>query len=131
MVITEDWCGDSAQNLPIFASLASLNKNIDLRIVLRDENPDIMNHYLTNGISRSIPILVVFDKSGNELFRWGPRPEEARELVDELKSQGYEKKEFLEKLHLWYARNRGKNTETELTDSLSKLMLVEAEQLRN
>lgn len=123
MVITEDWCGDSAQNLPFIAALAGLNKNINLRILLRDENPDIMDNYLTNGISRSIPVLVALDGTGEELFRWGPRPREAQKLVDELKSEGYEKKEYLEKLHLWYARDRGKNLEMELTEVLSNLVL--------
>lgn len=126
MVITEDWCGDSAQNLPYIAALAELNSNIDLRILLRDDNPDIMDHYLTNGISRSIPILVAFEENGEELFRWGPRPAEAQELVDNLKSQGYSKNEFIEKLHLWYAKNRGKNLEKELIDSLSRLVLETA-----
>ena len=34
MVITENWCGDSAQNLPYIARIASLNKKIELRIIL-------------------------------------------------------------------------------------------------
>ena len=123
MVITEDWCGDSAQNLPYIASIAELNNNIDLRIVLRDENPDIMDHYLTNGISRSIPILVAFNEAGEELFIWGPRPEEAQEVIDELKSSGAEKKDYMEKLHLWYARNRGKNIETKLDQLISDTIM--------
>ncbi len=126
MVITEDWCGDSAQNLPYIAALADLNENIDLRILLRDENTDIMDNYLTNGISRSIPILVAFDEEGEDLFRWGPRPLEAQDLIDKLKSEGYEKKEYMEKLHLWYARNRGKNIEMEVAESLSKITLETA-----
>jgi len=69
MVITETWCGDSAQNLPIISIIASLNSNIDLRIILRDSNLDIIDNYLTNGVSRSIPILVAFDAEGNEIFR--------------------------------------------------------------
>lgn len=127
MVITEDWCGDSAQNLPYIASLAELNNNINLRILLRDENTDIMDHYLTNGISRSIPILVVFNEYGEELFKWGPRPEEAKELVLGLKAQGYSKKDFIEKLHYWYAKNRGKNIEMELTNLIANLVIEPAD----
>lgn len=123
MVITEDWCGDSAQNLPYISSLAELNNNINLRILLRDENTDIMDHYLTNGTSRSIPILVVFDEYGEELFKWGPRPKEAKDLVLELKSQGYSKKDFIEKLHYWYAKNRGENIEMELINLIANLVI--------
>ena len=119
MVITENWCGDSAQNLPYVAKLAELNENIDLVIVLRDSNPEIMDKYLTNG-SKSIPIMVVFDELGNELFKWGPRPQKAKEELILLKKQGIEKPELYEKLHLWYGRNRGQELIEELTELLSK-----------
>ena len=78
-VITESWCGDSAQNLPIIAKLASLSEKIKLKIVLRNFNLDFMDLYLTNG-KRSIPRLIVFDENDNELFVWGPRPVEAQNL---------------------------------------------------
>ncbi|MDR3667045.1 MAG: thioredoxin family protein [Ignavibacteriaceae bacterium] len=123
MVITENWCGDSAQNLPYIAKIASLNENIDLRIILRDSNPDIMDHYLTND-TRSIPKLVVFDEDGNELFRWGARPESAQRLVTDLKAQGFDKKYFLEKLHSWYARNRGTDLEKEIITLLKNTSLI-------
>jgi hypothetical protein len=112
MVISGIWCGDSAQNLPYIAKMASVNPLIDLRILLRDENPDIMDEYLTNG-TRSIPKLVSFDTEGNELFQWGPRPKEAVELVQKAKSEGKNKDQFIEELHLWYGRNRGKAIESE------------------
>ena len=123
MVITENWCGDSAQNLPYIAKIASLNQKIELRIVLRDSNPNIMDNYLTNG-TRSIPILASFDDGGNELFRWGARPKAAQELVSELKRQGFEKKYYLEKLHSWYARNRGTDIEREILQLLKNTNLI-------
>ena len=116
MVITEDWCGDSAQNLPYIAKIASCNPLIDLRIILRDENLDIMDLYLTNGKSRSIPKLVVFDKEGNELMQWGPRPKEAQDLVNKAKEENLPKNEFIEKLHLFYGKNRGKALEEEFNN---------------
>lgn len=121
MVITESWCGDSAQSLPIIAKAAALNSNINLSIVLRDENPDIMDKYLTNG-SRSIPKFVVFDEDNNELFQWGPRPVEAQKLYGRLKDEGKEKSEINKELHLWYGRNRGKEIEKELVNLLSKVI---------
>lgn len=121
MVLTEDWCGDSAQNLPYIAKISECNKNITLRILQRDKNLDIMDQYLTNDNSRSIPKLVAFDKDGIELFQWGPRPAEAQQLVIDLKASGMPKNEYTEKLHLWYGRNRGKNIENEFVDLLKSL----------
>jgi len=115
MVISEDWCGDSAQILPYLSEIAKLNPNIDLRIIPRDENLDIIDLYLTNG-TRSIPILIGFDFEGNELFKWGPRPKAAVELINKLKSEGKTKEEFLEQLHLWYARNRGSEIQKEILE---------------
>ncbi len=119
MVITENWCGDSAQNLPYIAAAAALNPKINFRIILRDSNPDIMDLYLTNG-NRSIPKLVVFDEEGNELFQWGPRPKAAQDLFINLKNDGTPKLEIYEKLHLWYGRNRGAEIEKELIELVKK-----------
>ncbi|MCK5456794.1 MAG: thioredoxin family protein [Melioribacteraceae bacterium] len=107
MILTEDWCGDSAQNLPYLYKISQLNDRIDLKLLYRDDNLEIMDRYLTNG-GRAIPKLVAFDKDGNELFQWGPRPEEARKLVAQWKAEGDAADQFNEKLHLWYGRNRGK-----------------------
>ncbi|MFA8342729.1 MAG: thioredoxin family protein [Rhodothermaceae bacterium] len=117
MMITEDWCGDSAQNLPYIAKMAEESENIDLKIIYRDENLDIMDQYLTNGTSRSIPKLVAFDEDGEELFQWGPRPQELVELVEQWKTE-MEPKEWKEKIQLFYGRNRGKAIEQEFIDLL-------------
>lgn len=117
MIISETWCGDSAQNIPFISKIAELSQMITLKIILRDNNPNIMDLYLTNG-TRSIPILVGFNENGEELFKWGPRPQEAKKLFANLKAQGLEKSAILEKLHLWYGRNRGKNIEVELMEAI-------------
>jgi len=113
IVITESWCGDSAQNLPIIAKLAQLNDKIDFKIVLRDSNTEFMDLYLTRG-GRAIPKLIVFDENDNELFQWGPRPIEAKNLYTRLKDKRKDKSEINKELHLWYGRNRGKEVEREL-----------------
>lgn len=113
MVITEAWCGDAAQNLPIIMRLASLNPLIDLRIIERDSHPDVMDAYLT-GTARSIPVFVAWDVEGRQLLRWGPRPAAGVRLVEDLKAAGKVKDEILEQLHLWYGRNRGADLEAEL-----------------
>lgn len=117
MVITEDWCGDSAQNLPYIAKMANESENIELRIIYRDENLDVMDQYLTNGTARSIPKLVAFDEEGNELFQWGPRPQELVDLLNQWKSE-MEPKEWKEKIQLFYGRNRGKAIEQEFVSLL-------------
>jgi hypothetical protein len=122
MVITENWCGDSAQSLPYIAKIASLNNNIDLRIVLRDSHPEIMDLYLTNG-TRSIPKMVGFDMEGNAKFKWGPRPEEAQKLMNQWKAEGVVKPELYEKLHLWYSKDKGKNIEKEILQLVKKINL--------
>jgi hypothetical protein len=83
LIITADWCGDAMVNLPIFMKIAN-EALIDSRYFIRDENLELMDKYLTNGKSRSIPIIVLIDKDGNEVVRWGPRAPEAQKLADEL-----------------------------------------------
>lgn len=121
MVLTEDWCGDSAQNLPYFAIWSRINVRIKLRILKRDENPDIMDHFLTNGTSRSIPKIVGFNSNGEVIFQWGPRPAAAQNLVTELKETGCTKEDINKDLHLWYARNRGEELEKEFSEILSNI----------
>jgi len=121
MVITEDWCGDSAQNLPYISKIAEMNPLIELKIILRDSNLDIMDLYLTDGNSRSIPKLVAFDKDGDEIFQWGPRPKSAQKKVEDGKRSGLTKDEYLANLHSWYAENKGKDLEGEFLELLTKI----------
>lgn len=117
MVLTEPWCGDSAQCLPHIAKMAAGNPKIDLRILLRDQNLDVMDLYLTNG-GRAIPRLVAFAETGAEIFQWGPRPAEAAAIHREAQAAGLEKPALLEKLHLWYGRNRGVAIDGEFVKTL-------------
>lgn len=116
LIITEAWCGDGSQSIPYIAKLADLNPLIELKIIMRDENPDIMDAYLSNG-ARSIPKLVAFSLDLKcELFTWGPKPQY---LIDRYKeyrhdSKGVSYPEFLEEVYLWYARNKNQDLESEL-----------------
>ena len=116
LVITEAWCGDAAQNIPYIVKLAELNPRIQMRFILRDEHPEVMDEYLTDG-TRSIPKVVGLTADLScELFTWGPRPFTAHELVLGYKrdSKGMSYQEFAETLHLWYARNKNQELESEL-----------------
>ncbi|MDR7129106.1 hypothetical protein J2X69_001441 [Algoriphagus sp. 4150] len=116
LVITEAWCGDAAQSLPFIAKLAELNPLIKLKFVLRDENPDLMDAYLTEG-ARSIPILIGLNGDlSKELFVWGPRPEflQNRLKAYKLDSQNITATEFADGTHLWYARDKNQSLSNEL-----------------
>jgi len=122
IVITESWCGDSAQNLPIIAKLAQLSDMINLKIILRDSNLEFMDLYLTNG-GRAIPKLIVFDENDNEIFKWGPLPVEAQNLFTRLKNDGMAKTDINKELHLWYGRNLGKEVEKEIAELVSSILI--------
>lgn len=124
MIISEPWCGDSAQNIPFISAMAALNPLIELKFLFRDQNLEIMDLYLTNG-ARSIPILVAFDKEWNELFRWGSRPSAAKEVVLKAKSEGADKDAVQEKLHTWYANNKGNDITSEFVDILRTILTTE------
>ncbi len=129
VIITENWCGDSAQTLSYIAAFAKINPLINLKIILRDSNLDVMDQYLTNG-TRSIPKLIAFDENWNVLFEWGPRPQTAGELMEQMKKEGLSKTEKYEKLHLWYGRNRGKDIEQEFKSLFIKLAAIQEEMLK-
>ena len=118
IVITEGWCGDSSQLLPVIASLAEhSNGNIELRINSRDTYPELLEMYKTNG-AMGIPKMIAMDKNGNELWTWGPRPQYATDLFVELKGQGLEKTKIYESMHVWYAKDKGKTVEAEIVSLL-------------
>ncbi|PKP25448.1 MAG: thioredoxin family protein [Bacteroidetes bacterium HGW-Bacteroidetes-2] len=120
LVISESWCGDTAQTLPVIHKIASLNRAIDLKIVLRDENPELMQDFLTNG-ALSIPKLIAIDKDTNEVITtWGPRPSVATKMVLEYKAK-HDKltPEFKEELQLWFTKDKGIST----MQDLLKIML--------
>ena len=124
MVISETWCGDSAQNLPIISALTNLSNYIELKILFRDEHPEIMNLYLEGRGKRSIPKLVSFNENGDELFQWGPRPQQAKLMFDKMISDGIDKDERSKALHLWYGRDRGISVENELVNLIEIFLRV-------
>lgn len=86
-VLTEPWCGDAAQCVPVIEKLALAVNGIQTLYILRDEYPTVMDAYLTNG-GRSIPKLICLDEKGAEVFTWGPRPDVIQEVMNRLKADG-------------------------------------------
>lgn len=124
ILLTEVWCGDSAQNLPVIAELAKLNTDkIKLFILLRDENSELMDHYLTNG-NRAIPKLIAVNETlSKEAFLWGPRPLPAQQMFNEWKMNpnGKSRDEFERELHRWYTKDRSVTLQAEFLEICKQL----------
>jgi hypothetical protein len=121
LVLTESWCGDASPSLPVLHKITALNPNISLKIVLRDENVDLMNQFLTNG-GMSIPKLIAVDSSSEDvLYDWGPRSTAATKLVEDYKAEhGTLTAEFKQELQVWYNKDKGQSV---LEDILASLPL--------
>ena len=112
LVIAEDWCGDASNTTPILARLGHEAECLEMRVLKRDEHPEVMDQYLTNG-TRSIPIVIALDSDFDELGYWGPRPSEVQDWV--VKNKGsMESGELYKHVRGWYARDRGVSTLTEV-----------------
>lgn len=115
VLITESWCGDASQSVPVIAKMAALNERIRLHIILRDRHEAIMDQYLTNG-GRSIPKLIVLDEALNELFIWGPRPDELQQMFLEYRNSPEPKMpygEFAEHMQRWYNTDKSASMQQE------------------
>lgn len=114
LVIAEGWCGDAAQILPIIKLMAEASKNIDFKLVFRDENDALMNQFLTNG-AKSIPKLLILDENSNIINHWGPRPEGAKNLIIEYKANhGIVDEAAKIALQKWYLDDKGISTMKEI-----------------
>jgi len=112
LVIAEDWCGDASNTVPVIAKLVDSAPGLELRVLPRDANPDVMDRYLTNG-SRSIPIVVALDEQFQEVGHWGPRPTQLQAWV--MANRGTTPKaELYPQVRKWYARDRGETTVREV-----------------
>ena len=120
LVLAEDWCGDASNTVPVLARFAEAAPNVEMRVVNRDENPELMDRYLTDG-GRAIPLAVVLDEELEPRGRWGPRPEELQQYVLSEKEKGeQETSEIYREARRWYARDGGETTLRELLDVLEE-----------
>ncbi len=132
LTLTEAWCGDAAQIIPVMEKMALTYDNIELKLILRDEHLDIMDAFLTNG-GRSIPKVIILKKDTLKVMGcWGPRPSEAQQMVMEARKQAQkiqdkaERKAFWNKrkaeTQLWYAKDKTNSTQSELTKATLKAL---------
>jgi hypothetical protein len=126
LVITEGWCGDAAQNLPVLNKIATASDYIDLKVVLRDENLALMDLFLTNG-GRSIPKLIALDKDNNVMDSWGPRPTVATKMVADYKEKnGVLDLEFKQDLQVWYNKNKGQSVQEDFVSLATRRLKQKA-----
>ncbi len=120
LILTEGWCGDAAQNIPIIEKIARENPNIETRYLLRDENLELMDKYLTFNV-RSIPKLICLNaETFEEIGTWGPRPQAAMDYFFEMKHQGLEKPEMMENMQRWYLADENQSIQSEFENLLDK-----------
>jgi hypothetical protein len=118
LALSEEWCGDAVNTVPVVAKLAALSPNLELRVLARDENLDLMDAHLT-GTSRSIPIVILLDAEYRERDWWGPRPTALQDSVSgEWKV--LEKSSRYREARMWYARDRGRTTLEEVVSMLER-----------
>jgi len=122
LIITESWCGDAAHVIPALNKMAELNPNIDVKLVLRDENLELMDMFLTKG-GRAIPkVIMIDDETGAVLSTYGPRPSEASSYVNRFVAKnGSLTPEFKEDLQHWYNGDKGQNIINDIIEILSQL----------
>jgi hypothetical protein len=108
LAIVEDWCGDASNTIPVLARWAEEVPGIDMRMVRRDEHPELMDLYLTNG-TRSIPIVIALDEEFRELGHWGPRPVDLQVWVM-VNRPTTPKAELYPQIRRWYAKDHGEST---------------------
>ncbi|MBF8965520.1 thioredoxin family protein [Pontibacter sp. FD36] len=124
LVITEYWCGDAAQSLPLLHKVAQASEGkITLRLLYRDKFPALMQSHLTNGGS-AIPKLIQLNSDFTYLGEWGPRPKPAQELVKLLKSDPMTAAGYAEQLHRWYAQDKTHTLQQELSELLERANLL-------
>lgn len=75
VALSEDWCGDCTDNLPIVDRIATETGKLDFRIIGRDDNLDIMERYLKYGKFQAIPVIIFMDQEFNEIGHLKERPE--------------------------------------------------------
>lgn len=114
LALSEDWCGDAVNTLPVVARLAR-EVGWDFRVLGRDDNLDIMDAHLTNGRSRSIPVVIVYDEDFDEVGWWGPRPGEIQAWVMD-EGLAMSSPDRYKVIRRWYAKDRGRTTVSEVLD---------------
>ena len=117
LVLSEGWCGDAAQIVPVIHKMAEVTDKVELKIALRDDNDDLMRHFLTNG-GKAIPKLIVLDaETLDVVLDWGPRPHGAKHLILDYKAaHGVVDEPAKIELQKWYLHDKGISIQNEIVE---------------
>ncbi|QCX53458.1 thioredoxin family protein [Elizabethkingia sp. JS20170427COW] len=112
LIIAEAWCGDASQAIPV---LAEFFKEQGVRITYRDQEPSLIDDFLTNG-AKSIPVVILLDENFKVINTWGARPRYGKELLAKFKAdpEVYPREQFYNDLQKYYAKNKGYDTIEEI-----------------
>lgn len=113
LVLLEDWCGDAVNTVPVLDRLAAEVPGLELRVLRRDENPDLMDEHLS-GRARAIPVVMVLDEHFRELGWWGSRPAPLQGWYDSAEARALDRADRYREIRRWYARDRGRTTLAEV-----------------
>ncbi len=119
VALAEDWCGDASSTVPVVARFAEA-AGIELRVLRRDEHPEVMDRYLGPGGARAIPVVVVLTEAMEEVGHWGSRPAELQAFVMAQRTKGLTSKDYFPEVRRWYARDRGESTLREMLAVMSR-----------
>jgi hypothetical protein len=119
LVLLEDWCGDAVNTIPVLGALAAAVPRLDLRVLKRDENLDLMGAHLTDGAS-AIPMVLVLDENYVERGWWGPRPVELQRWATSADARAMALHDRYREARRWYARDRGRTTLTEVLSLIER-----------
>ena len=117
LVLSEGWCGDAAQIVPVIHKMAEATDKVELKIALRDDNDALMQHFLTNG-GKAIPKLIVLDaETLDVVLDWGPRPHGAKQLILDYKAaHGVVDEPAKIELQKWYLHDKGISIQNEIVE---------------
>ena len=123
LVLTEGWCADGAQIIPILQKMAAASTSIEFKLVFRDQNEALMQQVLTNG-AKAMPKLLVIDPENFEILgQWGPRPQGAVALITNYKKEhGVVDDAAKAELQLWYFRDKGVEIQREIVALMHQVL---------
>lgn len=120
LVLLEDWCGDAVNTIPMLAALVKAAPKLELKVLARDQNLDIMDAHLSPTGARAIPVVIVLDEKFTELGWWGSRPAELQQWVMSPEARAMDPAVRYRQVRRWYARDRGRAALTEIIELLER-----------
>jgi len=120
LLLSADWCSDAVSIEPWIDALCAETPLLSMRLLDRDQHLDLMDQHLTNGRSRSIPVVLVLDEQGVERAWWGPRPRALQAWVMSDAAQAMAPEVRFRETRRWYTEDRGRAILTELVALLER-----------